>query len=236
MVGVADGERQRRLWVVVVLVVLATACGHKVYHRVRPGDTLSRISKAYGVGVQRIARANHVRDPARIEVGQRLLIPGATRELPVDVITPRDINATAPHHGEFPRSDGRRPFSWPIDAGTVSSGFGPRGKHFHDGIDIAAPIGTGVFAAADGEVIYADKLSGYGNVLIIRHADGYATVYAHNRENRAREGARVRRGQLIATVGESGHTTGPNLHFEVRQDNIARNPIYFLPQLTASAK
>src|SRR5262245_52851425 len=120
-------------------------------------------------------------------------------------------------------------FTWPVD-GEVTSRFGPRHGRFHDGIDIAAPQGTPVFAAADGEVIFSDVLGGYGKVVIVRHAGGYLTLYAHNAVNRVHEGQRVRRGTRVATVGQSGHVTGANLHFEVRKDNRARDPLRYLRQ------
>jgi lipoprotein NlpD len=218
----------RRAVVAAVLASLA-ACSHAVYHRVRPGENLYRISKAYGVSVQRLAAVNHLADPSRIAVGQRLRIPGARRELPVDVITPR---AAAPAGAQ---PDGPPPgaprFIWPVRGGSVISGFGRRGQSVHDGIDIRVPAGAPVRAAADGEVIYSDALRGYGNVIIVRHRGGYATVYAHNRENQVREGERVRRGEVIATVGDSGRTLGANLHFEIRYDNVARDPLPFLPPL-----
>ena len=226
--------RWARLIIALAIITLAGGCSHGVYHRVRAGETLYRISKAYGVPAQRLARENHLRDPSRIEVGQRLFIPGARRELPVTVITPRETNGTRPKHDERP-PDGVETFSiWPVASGSVTSGFGPRGSSFHDGIDVSAALGTTVVAVADGEVIYSDTLPGYGNVIILRHPNGYATVYAHNRSNQAGEGAHVRRGQAIATVGDSGRTTGPNLHFEVRRDNVARNPLYFLPPIVVS--
>lgn len=203
------------------------ACGRGIYHRVRPGENLYRISKAYGVPVQRLAHVNHLSDPSRIEVGQRLFIPGGRRELPVNVITPRGTNVRPPERDEAPK--GALAFSWPVPAGTLTSGFGQRGQSFHDGIDISAPVGSPVLAAQDGEVIYSDVLRGYGNVIILRHGQGFATVYAHNQSNRVRDGQRVRRGDVIAAVGDSGRTAGANLHFEVRQDNVARNPLYFLP-------
>lgn len=204
------------------------ACSHAVlYHQVRPGENLYRISKAYGVAVQRLAAANHLSDPSRLEVGQRLLIPGGHRELPVNVITPRTAKAGPPQPDEVPK--GAIAFAWPVAGGTVTSGFGNRGHSFHDGIDISAPAGSPVRAAQDGDVIYSDTLRGYGNVIIVRHTHGYATVYAHNQNNRVREGQHVRRGDVIGSVGDSGRTSGANLHFEVRQENVARDPLYFLP-------
>jgi lipoprotein NlpD len=120
-------------------------------------------------------------------------------------------------------------FSWPLE-GTVTSGFGPRNGSFHDGIDIAAPIGTPILAVADGQVIFSDQLRGYGNVVIVRHGAQYITVYAHTRTNLVKEGQVVRRGQRIAEVGQTGRTTGPSLHFEVRKNNLAQDPLRYLPQ------
>jgi lipoprotein NlpD len=205
-----------------------TSCAHAVYHRVRPGENLYRISKAYAVPAKRLAEVNHLSDPSRLEVGQRLLIPGARREVPVDIVTPRATSLRAPQRDESLR--GTLTFAWPVTGGTLTSGFGQRGHSFHDGIDISAPAGTPVHAAGDGEVIYSDVLRGYGNVIIVRHSEGFATVYAHNQRNQAHEGQRVRRGEVIGSVGESGRTTGANLHFEVRRDNVARNPLYYLPK------
>ncbi len=106
----------------------------------------------------------------------------------------------------------------------------------HDGVDISAPFGTAVRAADNGAVIFCGRMRGYGNVVIVRHDDHYATVYGHNEENDVREGERVRRGQIIARVGRTGRTTGCNLHFEIRRDNLARNPMnYLVMPATASA-
>lgn len=210
-----------------VLLLAVSACSRAVYHRVRPGETLYRISKAYGVPVSELVAANDIDDPSRIEVGQELRIPGAKRSVPVGMITPKDASAKRPTAGEMPKGAPR--FAWPIEAGTLSSHFGQRGDSFHDGIDISAPVGTPVKAADAGEVVYSDVLRGYGNVIIVRHANGYATVYAHNDRNLVETGVRVRRGQTIAEVGDTGRTTGANLHFEVRMDNIARDPLFFLP-------
>lgn len=120
-------------------------------------------------------------------------------------------------------------FRWPVE-GRITSGFGPRRESFHDGIDIAVPRGTAVCAAADGEVIFSNVLHGYGNIVIVRHRRGYVTVYAHNQKNLVREGEAVRRGQRLAEVGQSGRATGPHLHFEVRKDNLARNPLRYLSE------
>ena len=95
--------------------------------------------------------------------------------------------------------------------------FGVHGAARHDGIDIAAPEGSVVVAAGDGTAIFVGEQSGYGKVVILRHAEGLVTVYAHNASVLVKEGERVTSGQPIARVGQTGRTTGPHLHFEVRE-------------------
>ncbi len=128
----------------------------------------------------------------------------------------------------FPR-EGKYGLAWPVE-GRITSPFGPRGGSFHDGLDISAPLGTPILAAASGEVIYNGALRGYGNIVILRHRDGYATVYAHTQKNLVQEGEVVRRGQAIARVGQTGRASGPHVHFEIRKDNLARNPLRYLPE------
>jgi murein DD-endopeptidase MepM/ murein hydrolase activator NlpD len=199
-----------------------------VYHQVQSGENLYRIGKAYGVSVPRLSRANSIADPRRLAVGQRLLIPGADKSLPVRLITPDRVETGRPARLDLPSGSA---FMWPITYGKLTSRFGPRGATFHDGIDIGAPVGTPVYAAREGRVLYSDRLSGYGNVIIIGHGAGYATVYAHNSSHAVRTGDQVRQGQVIGWVGATGRASGPNLHFEVRKDNVARNPLHFLPAL-----
>lgn len=240
----------RRLVLILVVVCLPACGGRKapnqdrgdrtgVYHTVRSGETLYGVGLSYGLPYEEIARVNGIADPSRIRVGQRLLIPGAKRA----------IQQAAPHDSRATSSAGRAerpgstkslsptrkpprqapPFQWPIAPAVVTSGFGPRGGGFHDGIDIAAELGAPVRAAAPGEVAYSASLPGYGKVIILRHSEGYATIYAHNQKHHVREKEQVRKGQLIASVGKSGRATGTNLHFEVRKDNVAHDPLQFLP-------
>jgi murein DD-endopeptidase MepM/ murein hydrolase activator NlpD len=215
-------------WCLVLVGFIAFACGGSgVYHRVNPGETLSDIGAAYRVPYSQIARANKMRDPSRIYVGQRLWIPGAEEEVRVSLA--RKSSVQQRRSSSRVRPEHAPSFRWPIEHGVLSSRFGRRGKAFHDGIDIAAPIGAAVRAAAAGEVVYDQSLSGYGKVIILRHGHGYSTVYAHNDVHYVRRGERVETGQLIAGVGRTGRATGPNLHFEVRLKNIARDPLLFLP-------
>jgi len=120
-------------------------------------------------------------------------------------------------------------FAWPVNSGTLSSGFGVRHGAMHEGVDIAAPVGTPVLAAAGGRVVFVGRLRGYGNIVIIQHEYQYVTVYAHDSLNVVKTGQLVERGQLIGLVGRTGHTSGANLHFEVRHKSIASNPLTYLP-------
>lgn len=154
--------------------------------------------------------------------------PGARLALLGLVFLSAGCSAFATKPGLPPAPPGRGALDWPVD-GQVTSAFGPRGKTHHDGIDIAMPVGSPVRASAAGTVIFSGSLRGYGNTVILDHHGGLTTVYAHHRENLVSTGDAVRRGQVIGRVGESGRTTGPNLHFEVRRNKVARDPIAFLP-------
>jgi murein DD-endopeptidase MepM/ murein hydrolase activator NlpD len=120
--------------------------------------------------------------------------------------------------------------------GRLISGFGPVGKGLHnDGINIGAPQGTQVRAAETGVVAYAgSELKGFGNLLLIRHADGITTAYAHNEKLLVARGDEVKKGQLIATVGKTGGVDAPQLQFEVRVGTQAVDPMGYLPQATAT--
>jgi len=120
---------------------------------------------------------------------------------------------------------------WPVDAGIVSSEFGARWGKQHKGIDIAADAGEPVYAIADADVIYAgDGLRGYGNVVILRHDAQMTSLYAHNSELKVHQGDHVTQGTLISLLGNTGHSTGPHVHFEIRQGDTAINPRTLLPQ------
>lgn len=119
------------------------------------------------------------------------------------------------------------PFLWPAH-GVLISGFGPRENDRHEGIDLAAPEGAQVVAAADGTVTFAGEQQGYGNLVLLSHGKDLVTVYAHNARNLVVPGERVARGQVIARVGRSGNAEGPHLHFEVRVASRPRDPLGFL--------
>jgi murein DD-endopeptidase MepM/ murein hydrolase activator NlpD len=116
---------------------------------------------------------------------------------------------------------------WPVH-GPVTSGFGWRWGRMHEGIDIAVPSGTPVVAAASGNVITAGWLGGYGNLVVIDHGNGLATAYGHNSSLAVGAGQSVAQGQVIAYSGSTGHSTGPHVHFEVRVNGFAADPLGYL--------
>lgn len=220
-----------------VSLFLLTACGSispprppggGVYHLVRPGQSLYRIAKTYGVEPQELSRVNGIKDPGRIRAGQRLFIPGARRVLEVPVYRPEE---TADLERRLPTEQGEPValhFIWPVK-GEVLTRFGIQDGFRNNGIAIAASEGTPIHAAEAGRVIYSGaELRDYGNLIIIDHRGGFATVYAHNRINLVRQGEPVAKGQTIAEVGMSGIAESPYLYFEVRRRGKAQDPLAFL--------
>jgi len=118
--------------------------------------------------------------------------------------------------------------SWPV-SGPVTSPFGPRWGTFHKGIDIGVGMGVPIRASAGGFVFFAGQLGGYGNVVLIDHGKGMVTLYAHQSQLMAVEGQTVGAGAVVGLVGSTGHSTGPHLHFEVRINNVAVDPMGYLP-------
>lgn len=164
--------------------------------------------------------------PIQIEYYNPMIAPSAGQMVSPDL---PQINSPEPYLPE-----GNRPFNgyiWPAK-GVFTSGYGWRWGRMHKGIDIAAPVGTPILAAADGEVISSGWNSGgFGNLVRIRHFDGTVTLYAHNSKILVRPGEFVKQGQHIANMGSTGFSTGPHLHFEIHPNGQgAVNPIALLPK------
>jgi len=218
----------------IILFAVSFGCRHPrgivrgqrgVYHTVKRHQTLWRICKTYGVNMDKVARINGIKDKSKIEVAQRIFIPGATKILKVDIyvedVTARERSTTVRYE------KGR--FIWPVE-GTITARFGTNEKRRHNGIDVSAPVGTPIRAADSGRVVYSDnKMKGYGNLIIIEHKDKFFTIYAHNKENMVTEETAVKRGDIIAQVGRTGNATGPHLHFEIRKGSKPLDPVLFLP-------
>lgn len=202
-----------------------------VYYYLKEGDNLAKISRKYRVDWEAIAQINNVEDD-QLVVGRRLFIPHR-KNLENFGIVPQAIKK-ARKGRENPivtakKRDAKLDFLWPVEGGAVTSGFGNRRGRPHDAIDIAAKMGTAVLAAESGQVIFAKRFSGYGNLVVVKHSGEFYTVYAHNQKILVNRGKKVKRGQKIALVGRTGRATGPHLHFEIRQVTTALDPLKFFP-------
>jgi lipoprotein NlpD len=210
-----------------------------VQHRVRAGETLWRISHAYGVPLQTLLRENAIDDPSQLTEGMLLFIPGAKSavDVPMAGELPQARMEQKPRRGPagIPRAGGRpldpaahgEAMSWPAP-GVLISGFGERERDHHEGIDLACPEGTPVRASQDGIVLFSGERRGYGKLVLLAHEGDLVTVYAHNSENLVSAGDRVARGESIARVGHTGNATGPHVHFEVRVGTRPHDPLGFL--------
>lgn len=127
-------------------------------------------------------------------------------------------------------------FEWPLEFPLVTSPFGDREPTWHNGIDLIAAPGDRVLASAAGRVIAAESVMGYGKLIEIDHGFGWSSVYAHNQELLVKVGQRVKVGQVIALSGNTGHTSGPHLHFEIRRNGSPIDPLHKLPRTATPAK
>ena len=170
-------------------------------------------------------------------MGTELFVPGASRAIEVGETAgpgngengrPPAGGPVADREPEHPATAGKARLAWPLK-GVLYGRYGVRSGRRHDGIDLAAPEGTPIGAAAPGTVIFTGEQAGYGSIVILRHEGGLVTLYAHCSAVLVEEGATVRGGQPIARVGQTGRSSGPHLHLEVREGTRPRNPLLFLP-------
>ena len=222
-------------------------------HVVAPGETLHSIARLYRKSVLVLAKANNIPPDTMVRVGERIIIPDArTAAAPtaprgegtVGAIGPV-ATAESPHSARLAspvapagqesavktaEPAGSLPsFRWPV-RGRVIAGFGPTPNGLqNDGINLAVPEGTPVKAAEDGVVAYAgNELKGYGNLVLLRHANGFVTAYANTSEILVKRGDTVKRGQVIAKSGQTGNVTSPQLHFEIRKGSTPVDPAQYL--------
>ncbi|MDO9534135.1 MAG: M23 family metallopeptidase [Bacillota bacterium] len=193
-------------------------------YKVRNGDTLEAIARVYQVEPQLISSFNLLEESSQLTSGKNLVIPGG--------VVPQPVRRTVQPTLLASRGDGEYPqppvMQWPLK-GKITSLFGWRGSSFHYGLDIAAPRGRQVNAAASGVVDYAAYKGGYGLVLIINHGSGWSTLYAHNSSLLAQVGQNVASGQPISLVGATGDATGDHLHLEIIYYNRRLDPLPYLP-------
>ncbi|OYY67469.1 M23 family metallopeptidase [Sphingomonas sp. 28-63-12] len=228
------------------------------YHLVRPGQTGIAIARAYGVDWSRIVADNGLVDPYVLRAGQRIIIPHAGPLTPAeraaafhldieDIVTggepalagndrparptsspSRILPPTAAVQSPLRRTGG---FTWPV-SGNVVRKFGPGASgERNDGIKIAVPLDTPVLATADGVVAYTgDGVAGLGGLVMLKHGDGWTSVYGHNHQILVQRGQSVKRGQAIALSGDTGFADRPELHFELRNGRTPVDPLGQLPK------
>ncbi len=196
-----------------------------IYHAVEKHQTLYRICKTYGVDIKEVASLNGITDQSKIQTGQRIFIPGAKKALKVEIYIDDVVAGT----GEKEKALLKKPnFIWPVE-GKFSNVFDDSEDKRHLGIDISSTLGTQIKASSSGAVLYSgNTIRGFGNLIILRHSEEFVTVYAHNQVNLVEEGMWVERGEVIGKVGQTGRTSGPHLHFEIRKNNKAVDPFIFL--------
>ncbi len=211
------------------------------YHTVRPGETLYGLARHYGVDMSVLVRANRIPAPYRLAVGQRLHFPGGVPKARRENVKIVAQTATAPERSAErvrkgmptnPPPLAAKYFLWPAE-GKLLSSFGPKEGGLHnDGINFAVPLGAPLRAAENGVVAYAgNELPGYGNLLLIRHAGGWMSAYAHNEKLLVDRGEIVDRGQVISRAGSSGNVSSPQAHFELRRSGKPVNPVKYLSRL-----
>ena len=235
-------------------VIAAPATTGPYVHTVAPGETLMKISRQYKKPLSAIAKANNIAPHTMVKMGDRIIIPGmqaAAQPAPIAQqkpaaappkiatapatttarsITPANDNPVAEKDKPDTTMAASMPtFRWPV-RGRVIAGFGPKPSgQQNDGINVAVPEGTPIKAAEDGVVAYAgNELKTYGNLVLVRHSNGYVTAYAHASEIMVKRDEPIKRGQVIAKSGQTGNVATPQLHFEIRRGSTPVDPMPFL--------
>jgi murein DD-endopeptidase MepM/ murein hydrolase activator NlpD len=232
---------------ILMIAALTTGCGY--YYTVKKGDTIYSIARKYDVDQNELMRQNGIKDPTRLQVGTKLKIPrsqmGAAPQQDdtrvarkdsepenKDQATKEAVDRVRQKHAVAVVPKARSPidFIWPVRGAIVRSYGKDAEGRINDGVDIGAPEGAKIVAAADGEVLMSsNKYPSYGNMIVVRHKHDFVTIYAHNRKNYVKQGDKVTQGQTIAEVGSTGRPTTPTVHFEIRRVSEPVNPMQYLP-------
>lgn len=235
------------------LLLLAGCASDGIYHTVRPGESLAGIARTYGRNEVGLARINGIAEPSALHSGDRLFIPGARAPRQV---TPPSSTATAKpstvRQTPFkPKAVSKPPplvptsaakkspapplkpepgrFQWPV-RGELLRRFGDPKPFPCKGVEIAAPLGSPILAAAAGRVIYSgDGIRSFGNMVILKHDNDYFTVYAFNQRNLIESGSFVSKGERIALSGAPPEKARPRLYFEIRRHKEPVDPTFYLP-------
>ncbi|MCP4415451.1 MAG: M23 family metallopeptidase, partial [Chloroflexi bacterium] len=200
-----------------------------VLHDVQPGDTLESVSLQYGIPTEDIVAyaSNNLEFPYRLQAETQILLPGAVREL--FVWTPPDLSSvggTSSEGGSIrPIIVGTGSFIYPVNSRNYTQYF----WYGHPGVDIALAEGSAIYAADTGTVTFAGwNVYGYGNLIVVNHGNGFETFYAHLSSFSVVPGQIVYQGNIIGGSGNSGNSSGPHIHFEIRINNNRDNPCWYI--------
>lgn len=199
-----------------------------VLHDVAPGDTLESISEQYGIPVETIIayEPNNLEFPYRLYPETQVMVPGAVRE--VFVWTPpslESVRGRSTGSGVAPLIVGTGTFVYPVNSRNFTQYF----WYGHPGIDIALAEGSSVVASDTGTVTFAGwNIYGYGNLIVVNHGNGYETFYAHLNGISVVPGQIVYQGNVIGTTGNTGNSSGPHIHFEVRINGAQDDPCWYV--------
>lgn len=224
---------------------------------VRENDTLYSISRIFSVSISDLVHINNMRSPYRLHTGQRLRLPSHRKtRIAKSYYQKRDSSVNYKNHKnknkryKTTRPTGKRAvpiekettfskndnnsynnarFIWPV-RGKIISSFGPKSDGLHnDGINIAVPMGAPIKSVSSGKVVYVgDDLNSFGNLILIKHENGWISAYGHLKSTKVSKGDWVKQGDIIGTAGSSGNVTSPQLHFELRRGSKAINPQKYL--------
>ncbi|MBU1083220.1 M23 family metallopeptidase [Patescibacteria group bacterium] len=196
-----------------------------LFVKVKRNDTLSALAARYKVKVEDIVSYNNLEKDAPIFSGNELLIPGAIVSKAVEVEYTRSGNINVPN---FSPTSYSGKFIWPTETAThyISQGY----KSYHRALDLNRLNGWGLYASAPGVVQLFTTRGGYGNLVVINHGSGWSTYYGHMSQFKVKAGDYVQQGQLIGIMGSTGKSTGPHIHFEIRQNGKMLNPLDYLPR------
>ncbi len=197
-----------------------------VYYQVQKGDTLESIAKKFKITADKIAefKGNDLEEPYALAAGQKLVLPGGKKEMPrINYSNYYPMTQVGSAPAGAVKGSGR--FAWPT-RGTLSQLYWSG----HPAIDVANRTGTPILAADDGYVVMSGRDTwGYGNQVVIDHGNGVKTRYAHLNTILVKAGQSVKKNQQIGTMGSTGRSTGPHLHFEIIVNDVRRNPMGYLP-------
>ncbi|MEM7112951.1 MAG: peptidoglycan DD-metalloendopeptidase family protein [Chloroflexota bacterium] len=196
-----------------------------VLHTVVPGDTLEEISARYGISVDSIVAyaPNQLEFPYRLYPETQILVPGAVRE--VFVWTPPTLETVRASFGGTPLVVGTGTFVFPVSSRNFTQYY----WYGHRGIDVALSEGSAVFASDTGTVTFAGwNIYGFGNLIVVNHGNGYETLYAHLSGINVRTGQIVNQGNVIGATGNTGNSSGPHIHFEIRLNGNQDDPCWFI--------